>query len=63
MNAVSNTNSIASEATLPISDICDVSVVLVNYNTEHLLERVFAALFAARQSLTMQTIVIDNASR
>ncbi|MGJ4892974.1 glycosyltransferase family 2 protein [Bradyrhizobium sp. HKCCYLS3077] len=43
--------------------MCDVTVVLVNYNTEHLLERVFAALFAARQTLSMQTIVVDNASR
>jgi hypothetical protein len=41
----------------------DVSVVVVNYNTAHLLPRMFAAIEAARGSLRLQVIVVDNASR
>jgi hypothetical protein len=41
----------------------DVSVVVVNYNTAHLLGRMFAALEAARGKLSLQVIVVDNASR
>jgi N-acetylglucosaminyl-diphospho-decaprenol L-rhamnosyltransferase len=41
----------------------DVSVVVVNYNTAHLLDRMFAALEAARGQLNVQVIVLDNASR
>jgi len=41
----------------------DVSVIVVNYNTEGLLERMFAALDAARGDLAVQVIVVDNASR
>lgn len=41
----------------------DVTVVVVNYNTGHLLERFFAALDAARGELNLQVIVVDNASR
>lgn len=40
----------------------DVSVVVVNYNTAHLLERMFAALKAGQHSLQLQIIVVDNAS-
>ena len=40
----------------------DVTVVVVNYNTAHLLYRMFAALEAAKAGLTLQVIVVDNAS-
>ncbi len=39
----------------------DVTVVLVSYNTAHLLENLFAALNAARGALRLQVNVIDNA--
>lgn len=42
---------------------CDLSIVVVNYNTEHLLDEMFRAVEAATGSLTVHTIVIDNASR
>lgn len=41
----------------------DVSIIVVNYNTAHLLERCFGALRRARQGLALQTIVVDNASQ
>jgi GT2 family glycosyltransferase len=40
----------------------DVSVVVVNYNTGHLLERMFTALDTAKASLNIEMIVVDNAS-
>src|SRR6266536_1712171 len=40
----------------------DVSVVVVSYNTAHLLPRMFAALEAGRGTLRLQVIVVDNAS-
>ena len=43
-------------------EIPDVSVVVVNYNTAHLLGRMFAALEATRGDLRIQVIVVDNAS-
>ncbi len=41
----------------------DVSVIVVNYNTAHLLEPMRSALLASQGELALQTIVIDNASR
>jgi hypothetical protein len=41
----------------------DVSVVVVNYNTAHLLGRMFGALDAGRGDLKLQVIVVDNVSR
>jgi N-acetylglucosaminyl-diphospho-decaprenol L-rhamnosyltransferase len=41
----------------------DVSVLVVNYNTEHLLAPMWDALTYARRALNLQVIVIDNASR
>jgi N-acetylglucosaminyl-diphospho-decaprenol L-rhamnosyltransferase len=41
----------------------DLSVIVVNYNTAHLLEEMFATLEASRGTLQVQLIVIDNASR
>ena len=40
-----------------------MSVVVVSYNTVHLLDQMFAALNAARGKLQLQIIVVDNASR
>lgn len=41
----------------------DVSVIIVNYNTAHLLPRNLAALEAGCGQLRLQVIVVDNASR
>jgi GT2 family glycosyltransferase len=41
----------------------DVSIVVVNYNTAHLFDRLFSSLAAAQGILRLQTIVVDNASR
>jgi len=41
----------------------DLTIIMVSYNTAHLLERLFAAIFAAQGPLKLQIIVVDNASR
>lgn len=41
----------------------DVSVLVVNYNTAHLLDEMWRALEAARGSLDLQVVIVDNASR
>ncbi len=41
----------------------DLTVIVVNYNTAHLLQPMFDAIEAAAQALAIQTIVVDNASR
>lgn len=41
----------------------DLSVVVVNYNTRHLLLEMMSALHAAADGLSLQVIIIDNASR
>jgi N-acetylglucosaminyl-diphospho-decaprenol L-rhamnosyltransferase len=41
----------------------DVSVVVINYNTKHLLTQMLTALDAGRGQLRLQVIVVDNASR
>jgi N-acetylglucosaminyl-diphospho-decaprenol L-rhamnosyltransferase len=41
----------------------DVSVLIVNYNTAHLLKPMFDALEAAQGGLKLQPILVDNASR
>jgi len=38
-------------------------VVVVSYNTAHLLDQMFAALEAGRGALKLQVVVVDNASR
>jgi GT2 family glycosyltransferase len=40
-----------------------LSAILVSYNTEHLLERALGDLREAARSFSLQTIVVDNASR
>ena len=52
-----------TEQPITHSDTPDITAVVVNYNTGHLLDRLFAALAVARGGLKIQTIVIDNASR
>jgi N-acetylglucosaminyl-diphospho-decaprenol L-rhamnosyltransferase len=44
------------------SEHVDVTVLVVNYNTAHLFDRMFAALMAAEAGLKLQVIVVDNAS-
>jgi N-acetylglucosaminyl-diphospho-decaprenol L-rhamnosyltransferase len=41
----------------------DVSVVVVSYNTAHLLDQMFGALKATKGAFRCQVIVVDNASR
>jgi len=41
----------------------DLTVIIVNYNTAHLLPRLFETLKAGQGTLDLQIIVIDNASR
>ena len=41
----------------------DLTVIVVNYNTAHLLRQMFTALGRAAEGLHIQTIVIDNCSR
>ncbi|HVR55628.1 MAG TPA: glycosyltransferase family 2 protein [Pseudolabrys sp.] len=52
-----------TEQTPEQADGPDITVVVVNYNTAHLLDRLFSALAAAQGDLRIQTIVVDNASR
>src|SRR5262249_38792404 len=47
----------------PTDEHPDVTVIVVSYNTAHLLDRLFAALDSARAALKLQVIVVDNASR
>src|SRR5712671_4804557 len=54
---------IAPASSYRSSECPDVSVLLVSYNTAHLFEHLFAPLDAARGSLTIQVIAVDNASR
>jgi N-acetylglucosaminyl-diphospho-decaprenol L-rhamnosyltransferase len=44
------------------SEVPDVSIVLVNYNTGYLLSRLFASLSAATSGLHTELIIVDNAS-
>lgn len=45
------------------SETPDISVVIVNYNTTHLLERCVGSLRAACAGLKVQLVIVDNASR
>jgi N-acetylglucosaminyl-diphospho-decaprenol L-rhamnosyltransferase len=40
----------------------DVSVIVVSYNTRHMLQEMFASLDTAARGLNLQIIVVDNAS-
>jgi GT2 family glycosyltransferase len=50
-------------STSPPTAECDVSVILVNYNTAHLLERCIGDLRQASEGLRVQTLIVDNASK
>ena len=50
-------------STRPIAKGYDVSVILVNYNTAHLLERCIGDLRRASEGLRVQTLIVDNASK
>ena len=41
----------------------DVTAIIVNYNTAHLLADAIGALRASAQGLQLQTVLVDNASR
>jgi GT2 family glycosyltransferase len=64
MFTVPNQSSLVTENAFEVSNSAeiDVSVVVVNYNTGRLLDRMFAALNAASGSLKVEIIVVDNAS-
>ena len=47
----------------PIDNPPDLSVILVSYNTAHLLDRTLSALNTAQAALKLQIIAVDNASR
>src|SRR5262245_42784468 len=47
----------------PTRQPIDVTVIIVSYNTAHLLDQLFTALNAGRGELRLQISVVDNASR
>lgn len=53
----------ASRPTFARGTGLDVSVVIVSYNTAHLIERCIAALRRASAGLAVGLVVVDNASR
>jgi GT2 family glycosyltransferase len=56
-------SSIAPRAGTEIAEEPDVTLIMVSYNTAHLLDRLFATLEVARGELQFQLIFVDNASR
>ena len=46
-----------------LDEVADLSVMLVNYNTAHLLERCLANLRATSGGLAVRVVIVDNASR
>lgn len=54
---------IAAPFACPGDRAVDVSVILVNFNTGHLLEQCIADLRAASQGLRVQVVIVDNGSR
>jgi len=52
-----------TNAAPPSSTAPALSVIVVNYNTAHLLGTMFDALYEAARGIEMQVIVVDNASR
>ena len=59
-NAKANPIGNAADGGLGVPDL---SVIVVNYNTGHLLDRMISALSAAQDRFKIQLIIIDNASR
>jgi N-acetylglucosaminyl-diphospho-decaprenol L-rhamnosyltransferase len=52
-----------SQAVREIEAAVDVTVIVVSYNTAHLLDKMFASIDASRGHLNTQIVVVDNASR
>lgn len=48
---------------VPVGQAADLCVVLVNYNTAHLLERCLGELRRASVGLSVRVVIVDNASR
>ena len=46
-----------------VDEAAELCVVLVNYNTAHLLERCIGRLRAASRALSVRVVIVDNASR
>jgi GT2 family glycosyltransferase len=46
-----------------VDEAADLSVILVNYNTAHLLERCLGKLREASRGLAVRVVIVDNASR
>ena len=53
----------ADQSFVALGQPADVAVILVNYNTGHLIERCIAHLRAASVGLRVRVIIVDNASR
>ncbi len=45
------------------NEVADLCVILVNYNTAHLLERCIGQLRIASAGLSVRVVIVDNASR
>ena len=52
-----------SASFVPPDQPADISIIVVNYNTAHLLERCIGNLRVAASGMRVQLIVVDNASR
>ncbi|QAU38495.1 glycosyltransferase family 2 protein [Bradyrhizobium guangdongense] len=48
---------------MEFAPVPDVSVLVVNYNTQHLIDRMMASLAAGAGNLRLQIIVVDNNSK
>ena len=48
---------------VPVGQPADLCVILVNYNTAHLLERCLGELRRASVGLSVRVVIVDNASR
>lgn len=53
----------ADQSFVALGQPADLAVILVNYNTGHLIERCIAHLRAASVGLRVRVIIVDNASR
>jgi GT2 family glycosyltransferase len=59
----SSTRTIASDSSPRERRAPDVSVVMVNYNTRDMLERALRTLFESAPRVSLEVVVVDNASR
>ena len=58
---------LAEQSVLPrfvrVDEAADLSVIIVNYNTAHLLDRCIGNLRSASRGLAVRVVIVDNASR